>query len=75
MKDKLLTFVWLITRWFYPSWWKYLLSPPRCCWTNNKITWRIFWCRVGGHKAGYVWYNAGGDEPDMDCKNCREDLG
>lgn len=53
--------------WFTISWWKYLLTD--CTgWTN-------FWCRVRGHPYGVGWYNAGGLEPDMQCRNCGEDLG
>lgn len=37
--------------------------------------WRRWKCRFGGHKCGVVWYNPGGFEPDMHCKNCGEDLG
>lgn len=33
-------------------------------------------CRLYGHQPhGVVWYNPGGFEPDMSCRNCGEDLG
>lgn len=58
---------WKVVRWFTLTWWSYLFTD--CSgWTN-------FWCRVGGHKHGVVWYNSYGDEPSMECKKCGEDLG
>lgn len=54
-------------RWFTPSWWRYLFAGCKG-WTN-------FRCRARGHPHGVWWHNAGGDEPDMRCKNCDEDLG
>lgn len=54
-------------KWFTKTWWSYLLKG--CTgWTN-------FWCRAGGHKAGPVWLNTGGTEPDMHCRHCGEDIG
>lgn len=35
---------------------------------------RAVWCRGTGHR-GVVWYNIGGDAPDMTCKGCGDDLG
>lgn len=32
-------------------------------------------CRWRGHPCGVVWYNLGGYEPNMTCKNCGDDLG
>jgi hypothetical protein len=52
--------------WISISWWKYLLENP--------ITWRKFWCRMGGHKCGPIWYNVNGLEPDMRCQNCEDEL-
>ncbi len=37
--------------------------------------WTHFWCRFRGHPCGVVFYNPGGWEPDMSCKNCGEELG
>lgn len=55
-------------KWFTRSWWGYLLQKP--------FSLRAFWCRNKGHnKCGVVWYNIGGCEPDMHCKNCGDDLG
>lgn len=33
------------------------------------------WCRANGHPAGVFFYNIGGDEPDMHCQGCGEDIG
>jgi hypothetical protein len=46
---------------------KYLFAKP--------FSIRSLFCRMNGHKCGVVWYNVGGDEPDMHCKNCGDDLG
>lgn len=51
--------------WFSLDWWKYLLE---------KRNLRHFLCRIRGH-AGVGFYNCGGDEPDMTCKFCDDDLG
>jgi len=48
-------------------WCKYLFSKP--------FSFRALICRWRGHPCGVVWYNAGGTEPDMHCKNCGDDLG
>lgn len=58
---------WVVTRWFRPTWWRYMLRGCRG-WTN-------FWCRVRGHPAGPIYYRADGDEPDWRCRNCRENIG
>lgn len=58
-------------RWLSFLWYKYLFS-------NIPIDSNIFKsvvCRLQKHKCGVVWYNIGGVEPDMHCKNCGEDLG
>ncbi len=36
---------------------------------------RTVWCRLRGHPAGPWYYNPGGFAPDMDCKNCGDNLG
>lgn len=53
-------------RWLRISWWNYLLKDCKSI--------RQFFCRIKGHEH-VVWYNPGGDEPDMHCSNCGEDLG
>jgi hypothetical protein len=50
---------------------KYLIRKPR----PKGTPWpRLIICRWRGHKDGVVWYNPGGLEPDLHCKNCGEDL-
>lgn len=55
------------------SWWAYLLrradDPGYCSWPTR------IWCRIRNHPEGVWFYNAGGLEPDMTCKNCGDDLG
>ena len=51
--------------WFTADWWQYLFQKP---WT-----WRATFCRMRGHPAGVLWYS-GGNEPDMRCKNCADNL-
>ena len=46
---------------------KYLFEKP--------FTFRRLICRWQSHKCGVIWYNIGGIEPDMHCKNCGDDLG
>jgi len=58
--------MWLLIRWFYIEWWKYLLKD--CSGFKN------FFCRIKGHSS-VIWYNVSGLEPDMHCDNCGEDLG
>lgn len=58
---------WPAWRWLTPGWWRGLL--------DGCTGWRNFWCRVRCHPYGVVWYSQYRDEPDMRCKNCREDLG
>lgn len=53
--------------WFSPHWWRYLLTDCR--------GWENFRCRVHGHPDGVWFYNVGGLEPDMRCKDCGENLG
>lgn len=59
--------------WFKISWWKYLLEKPSNYYDSSRI--RSLICRARNHPAGVVWYNVGGLEPDMHCKNCGDDLG
>jgi hypothetical protein len=54
-------------KWFTKVWWDYLLKKP--------VSFTSFFCRMSGHKCGVVWYNPGGLEPDMHCRNCNDDLG
>jgi hypothetical protein len=49
---------------------QYLLAKP----SRRSNFWTAFWCRLGGHKCGPWWYNPGGSEPDMRCKNCGDEL-
>jgi len=60
-------------KWFYPSFWKYLLSKPRDPSYTN--WWVRFWCRARNHPDGVWWFNPCGTEPDMHCKRCSDDLG
>lgn len=53
--------------WVRRRWWAYLLVGCR--------DWNHFWCRARGHPYPVYWFNPGGDEPDMRCRNCQEDLG
>ena len=58
--------------WFTRWWWAYLLAPR----TGRKYSWlRTILCRLHGHPAGVIWYNTCGQEPDMSCKGCGDDLG
>lgn len=60
-------------KWFSKTWWKYLLEKPKhpeyCNW------WYRILCRLKGHPNGVIFYNISGNEPDMRCKNCYDDLG
>jgi hypothetical protein len=53
-------------KWLTLEWYRYLFV--NCTGPRN------LWCRLTGHRDVY-WYNAGGDEPDMHCTGCGEDLG
>jgi hypothetical protein len=54
-------------------WWltragrEYLFAKP---FTFEKLK-----CRWQGHPHGVLWFNAGGLEPNMHCKDCGDDLG
>jgi hypothetical protein len=56
----------MFCKWFDKYWWKYLLEKP--------LNWTKFWCRMGGHKCGPIYYNPYGLEPDMRCKNCDDEI-
>jgi len=62
-----MTLIYKILNWFTKSWWQYLLEKP----CNPKK----FFCRANGHKCGVIYFNPGGYEPNMHCKNCDDDLG
>ena len=47
-------------------WYRYLFAKP--------LSLRAVICRWNGHKCGVVWYNPGGLEPDMHCRNCGDNL-
>jgi hypothetical protein len=61
-------------KWLTYLWWNYLITGR--CYPKDKpvIGWRQFWCRLRGHPCGPIWYNPGGLEPDMSCKNCGDQL-
>jgi len=46
---------------------KYLFAKP--------ISFKTILCRLRGHPHGVIWYNANGNEPDMHCRVCGDDLG
>jgi len=58
-------------QWFTISWWKYLFGPRYSY--IGMISTAI--CRAKGHSCGVWFYNMNGDEPNMTCKNCGDDLG
>lgn len=60
--------MWKITRWFTISWWRYLCAKP----AHGISLWTAFFCRVGGHKCGPIYFNPMGYEPDDRCKNCND---
>lgn len=67
-----------ILTWFSKDWWKYLLEPINDSWmdNNNIISkTKVAWCRANGHPCGVIYWNPGGYEPDMRCRNCGDDLG
>jgi len=41
----------------------------------HPLSLRAIICRIGGHSCGVVWYNPGGTQPNMCCRNCGDDLG
>lgn len=75
LRDRVVTWLWCwVFCWLQPSWYAYVFAPRAFC---NDDEWlpRVWWCRMRGHPYGVVWYNPGGMEPDMRCKNCGDDLG
>lgn len=65
-------------KWLSRDWWAYLLEKPE---RNRdgaigrlRDWWTSILCRLKGHPYGVVWFNVGGYEPDMHCKNCGDDL-
>ncbi len=81
MKDRLLDAYYSVAKWWHPDWWRYLLAPAE----RNWLGWRWYHrplgflnaigCRYRQHPAGVYWFNSGGDEPDMTCRGCGDDLG
>jgi len=65
--------MWPFTKWLSIEWWKYLFAPRNRNSDLSKIKTVI--CRARNHPAGVRWYNPGGIEPDMHCRNCGDDLG
>lgn len=65
--------------WFTRSWWDYLLTGRVRIGSRSygrpRYGWVRFWCRLKGHPDGVWFYNVGGLEPDMHCRNCGDDLG
>jgi len=59
------------------EWWQTL--PRRLVWLAQGDWWvtRLgqWVCERTAHAPGVVWYNVGGDEPDMRCKRCGKDIG
>jgi len=54
-----------MTKFFYIGFWQYVFE-------NNTGIKNII-CRIKGHDD--VWWFSSGEEPDMHCQNCQEDLG
>jgi hypothetical protein len=54
-------------KWLTRAWWQYLLA--------GRPSWGRLLCRAKGHPNGVWWFNVGGVEPDMRCKDCGENLG
>jgi hypothetical protein len=52
--------------------WKYMFAP-RAFLSDGWPS--VLWCRFNGHPPGVYWYNLGGDEPNMTCRGCGDDLG
>ena len=53
-------------KWLSFSWYSYLFKP----WKG----WKVLFCRIKGHPNGVIWFSDG-LEPNMECKDCGEDLG
>ena len=61
-------------KWFTVWWWRYVvesaMKPPE---DRSVSRWTAFVCRLRGHDG--VWWYSMGDEPDMHCRRCGDDLG
>lgn len=53
--------------WFYKDYRKYIFAKP---FNFTKMI-----CRIRQHPCGVWFYTLSQDEPDMQCKNCEDDLG
>ena len=80
--DKIMCIFWHIQALFSVEFWRYLIKGQiKICRKNypKKPDWvrspSHLWCRLTGHKAGPVWFNPGGTEPNMHCRNCGDDIG
>lgn len=70
-------------RWMFSyAAWRYLLTgqtyykPGRRYYPcEARWGWSRFWCRFKNHPAGVRWHNCGGEEPDMVCRGCGDNLG
>lgn len=62
-------------KWFSIIFWKYLLEKSSNRSTGYCSWWERIRCRAKGHPEGPWYYNVGGCEPDMHCKNCGDDIG
>lgn len=81
MKDLLLNFLedfppremWgeIVLGRLHPNFIRYLFARK----SKDDSWWTVLWCRWRGHPYGVYWYNVGGDEPDMTCVHCGDDLG
>lgn len=58
--------------WLTAGWWRYLFGPRDVPASAGRLATAI--CRAKGHPAGVWWFNHGGNEPDMRCKCCGDDL-
>jgi len=79
MLEKIKLFYWRnIQHWHHYEWWKYLFSGLWYRWRHDY--WRlrdlpgVIICRIKNHPCGPIWYNPGGYEPDMTCKNCGDEI-
>ena len=71
------SYAWIPHLWrLSPSYIKNLLSPPADSFHRFYILdrWHSFKCRWKGHPCGSIYYNPGGYEPDIRCKNCYDEL-
>ena len=57
--------------WLTKEWYKYLFEKKDL----NTSWFRVILCRIKGHPHDVVWYNPDSLEPNMHCRNCRDDLG